>query len=76
MFNSVIDTVQTAQKTFVNTFVTNEEIAKPMVKPNAVRSKWLAMLSFSKGLNLKNWIRLMGLVKAIKRLLTINSEEM
>lgn len=32
MFNSVIDTVQTAQKTFVNTFVTNEEIAKPMVK--------------------------------------------
>ena len=32
MFNSVIDAVQTAQKTFVNTFVTNEEIAKPMVK--------------------------------------------
>lgn len=32
MFNSVIETVQTAQKTFVNTFVTNEEIAKPMVK--------------------------------------------
>ena len=32
MFNSVIDAVQTAQKTFVNTVVTNEEIAKPMVK--------------------------------------------
>jgi hypothetical protein len=32
MFNSVIESVQTAQKTFVNTFVTNEEIAKPMVK--------------------------------------------
>ena len=32
MFNSVIETVQTAQKTFVNTFVTNEEIAQPMVK--------------------------------------------
>ena len=32
MFNSVIETVQTAQKTFVNTFVTNEEIAKPLVK--------------------------------------------
>jgi hypothetical protein len=32
MFNSVIEAVQTAQKTFVNTFVTNEEIAKPMVK--------------------------------------------
>ena len=32
MFNSVIEAVQTAQKTFVNTFVTNEEIAKPLVK--------------------------------------------
>ena len=32
MFNSVIDVVQTAQKTFVNTVVTNEEIAKPMIK--------------------------------------------
>ena len=32
MFNSVIDAVQTAQKTIVNTVVTNEEIAKPMVK--------------------------------------------
>lgn len=32
MFNSVIDAVQTAQKTFVNTVVTNEEIAKPLVK--------------------------------------------
>ena len=32
MFNSVIEAVQTAQKTFVNTVVTNEEIAKPMVK--------------------------------------------
>ena len=32
MFNSVIETVQTAQKTFVNTFVTNEEIAKPMIR--------------------------------------------
>ena len=32
MFNSVIETVQTAQKTFINTFVTNEEIARPMVK--------------------------------------------
>ena len=32
MFNSVIETVQTAQKTFVNTVVTNEEIAKPFVK--------------------------------------------
>jgi len=32
MFNSVIDAVQTAQKTFVNTVVTNEEIAKPMVQ--------------------------------------------
>ena len=32
MYNSVIDAVQTAQKTFVNTVVTNEEIAKPMVK--------------------------------------------
>ena len=32
MYNSVIDAVQTAQKTFVTTFVTNEEIAKPMVK--------------------------------------------
>ena len=32
MFNSVIETVQTAQKTFVNTFVTNKEIAEPMVR--------------------------------------------
>ena len=32
MFNSVFEAVQTAQKTFVNTFVTNEEIAKPMIK--------------------------------------------
>ena len=32
MFNSVIDAVQTAQKTFVNTFVTNKEIAEPMVR--------------------------------------------
>ena len=32
MFNSVIDAVQTAQKTFVNTVVTNEEIAKPLVR--------------------------------------------
>jgi len=32
MFNSVLDAVQNAQKTFVNTFVTNEEIAKPMIK--------------------------------------------
>jgi hypothetical protein len=32
MFNSVIEAVQTAQKTFVNTVVTNEEIAKPMVR--------------------------------------------
>jgi len=32
MFNSVIEAVQTAQKTFVNTVVTNEEIAKPMVQ--------------------------------------------
>jgi hypothetical protein len=32
MFNSVIDTVQTAQKTFINTVVTNEEIAKPMIR--------------------------------------------
>ena len=32
MFNSVIEAVQTAQKTFINTVVTNEEIAKPMVK--------------------------------------------
>lgn len=31
MFNSVIDTVQTAQKTFVNTVVTNKEIARPMI---------------------------------------------
>ena len=31
MFNSVFETVQTAQKTFVNTFVTNEEIARPMI---------------------------------------------
>ena len=32
MFNSVIEAVQTAQKTFVNTVITNEEIAKPMIK--------------------------------------------
>ena len=32
MFNSVIETVQTAQKTFVNTFVTNKEIAEPMTR--------------------------------------------
>ena len=32
MLNSVIETVQTAQKTFVNTFVTNEEIARPMIR--------------------------------------------
>lgn len=32
MFNSVIDAVQTAQKTFINTVVTNEEIANPLVK--------------------------------------------
>ena len=32
MFNSVLDAVQNAQKTFVNTFVTNEEIARPMIK--------------------------------------------
>jgi len=32
MFNSVIEAVQTAQKTFVNTVVTNEEIARPMIK--------------------------------------------
>jgi hypothetical protein len=32
MFNSVIEAVQTAQKTFVNTFVTNEEISKPMIR--------------------------------------------
>ena len=32
MFNSVIEAVQTAQKTFVNTVVTNEEIAKPMIR--------------------------------------------
>ena len=32
MFNSVIEAVQTAQKTFVNTVVTNEEIAQPMIK--------------------------------------------
>jgi hypothetical protein len=32
MFNSVIDAVQTAQKTFVNTVVTNEEIAQPMIR--------------------------------------------
>ena len=32
MFNSVLDAVQNAQKTFVNTFVTNEEIAQPMIK--------------------------------------------
>lgn len=31
MFNSVIDAVHTAQKTFVNTVVTNEQIAKPMI---------------------------------------------
>ena len=32
MFNSVIEAVQTAQKTFVNTVVTNEEIARPMIQ--------------------------------------------
>jgi hypothetical protein len=32
MFNSVIEAVQTAQKTFVNTMVQNEEIAKPMIR--------------------------------------------
>ena len=32
MFNSVIEAVQTAQKTFVNTVVQNEEIAKPMIR--------------------------------------------
>jgi len=32
MFNSVIEAVQTAQKTFVNTFVTNKEIAEPMTR--------------------------------------------
>ena len=32
MFNSVIEAVQTAQKTFVNTVVTNEEIAQPMIR--------------------------------------------
>ena len=32
MFNSVIEAVQTAQKTFVNTVFTNEEIAKPMIR--------------------------------------------
>ena len=32
MFNSVIDAVQTAQKTFVNNVVTNEEIAQPMIR--------------------------------------------
>ena len=32
MFNSVLEAVQNAQKTFVNTFVTNEEIARPMIK--------------------------------------------
>ena len=32
MFNSVFEAVQTAQKTFVNTFVTNEEIARPMIQ--------------------------------------------
>ena len=39
MFNSVIDAVQTAQKTFVNTVVTNEEIAKPMVRMIDVQSE-------------------------------------
>ena len=32
MFNSVIEAVQTAQKTFVNTVVQNEEIAQPMIR--------------------------------------------
>jgi len=32
MFNSVIEAMQTAQKTFVNTVVQNEEIAKPMIR--------------------------------------------
>ena len=32
MFNSVIEAVQTAQKTFVNTVITNEEIAQPMIR--------------------------------------------
>ncbi len=32
MFNSVIETVQTAQKTFVNTVVTNKEISEPMIR--------------------------------------------
>ena len=32
MFNSVIEAVQTAQKTFVNTVVQNEEIARPMIQ--------------------------------------------
>lgn len=32
MFNSVIEAVQTAQKTFVNTVVTNKEIAEPMIR--------------------------------------------
>ena len=32
MFNSVLEAVQNAQKTFVNTFVTNEEIARPMIR--------------------------------------------
>jgi glutamate dehydrogenase/leucine dehydrogenase len=32
MFNSVLESVQNAQKTFVNTFVTNEEIARPMIR--------------------------------------------
>ena len=32
MFNSVIEAVQTAQKTFVNTVVQNEEIARPMIR--------------------------------------------
>lgn len=32
MFNSVIEAVQTAQKTFVNTVVTNEELAQPMIQ--------------------------------------------
>lgn len=32
MFNSVFEAVQNAQKTFVNTFVTNEEIARPMIQ--------------------------------------------
>lgn len=32
MFNSVIEAVQTAQKTFVNTVVQNEELSRPMIR--------------------------------------------